>query len=248
MDKIPNFQEFASCALETATTRARQCVAFLYYRSKYMGGNVTLSELKEDFNTTGLGKLDGAFVRTVFKKDPRVRRVSKDKWLIPSDRFILIETELDLSKCSPKTNATVQAKVERDKKQIKDAFIDEIRIQQLNVIQNSNYDLSRLIKMCHEINDNAANNNWISTILLVRAVLDHVPPIFGFVTFIEVANNFSATKSVKISLQHLQNSSRTIADSHLHTPIRKKETLPTKTQVNFSNDLDVLLAEIVRIL
>lgn len=249
MDKIPDFNDFNRCALETATTKARQITAFLYYRSKYSGGTATLAELKEDFKTAKLGNLDGTFVRATFKKDPRVRRVGKDKWLIPADRFILIEAELDLSKCLPETVPLVKAKTVRVKKHIKDfIFIDKVRIQQLGKIQSKDYDLTRLIQMCHEINDNASNNNWISVILLVRAVLDHVPPIFGFTTFIEVTNNFSATKSVKSSLLHLQNSSRAIADSHLHTTIRKKETLPTKTQVNFSNDLDVLFSEIVRIL
>jgi hypothetical protein len=49
-------------------------------------------------------------------------------------------------------------------------------------------------------------------------------------------------------MEHLDKSLRKIADAHLHPQIRKKEILPNKTQVNFSNDLDVLLSEIVRIL
>jgi hypothetical protein len=53
---------------------------------------------------------------------------------------------------------------------------------------------------------------------------------------------------VKGSMQHLQESSRKIANAHLHTLIRTKENLPTATQVNFANDLDVLLGEIVRVL
>jgi hypothetical protein len=48
-------------------------------------------------------------------------------------------------------------------------------------------------------------------------------------------------------MQHLDNSSRSIADAHLHTQIRSKESLPTQTQVNFTNDVDVLLGEIIRI-
>ena len=54
--------------------------------------------------------------------------------------------------------------------------------------------------------------------------------------------------SFKSSMANLDNSSRKIADRHLHTHVRKKETLPTLKQVDFSNDLDVLLSEIVRIL
>ncbi len=48
--------------------------------------------------------------------------------------------------------------------------------------------------------------------------------------------------------QHLQNSLRNIADNHLHQPIRKKESLPNRSQINFSNDLDVVLAEVIRLL
>jgi len=47
-------------------------------------------------------------------------------------------------------------------------------------------------------------------------------------------------------MTHLDKSSRKIADSYLHGQIRKKERLPNKTQVNFSQDIDVLLAEICR--
>lgn len=47
---------------------------------------------------------------------------------------------------------------------------------------------------------------------------------------------------------HLDKSLRKIADSFLHTQIRKKETIPNATQVDFRRDLDVLLGEIVRIL
>lgn len=80
---------------------------------------------------------------------------------------------------------------------------------------------------------------------LVRALIDHVPPIFGARTFAEVVNNVGG-KSIKESLQRLETSSRHIADSVLHQQIRRRESVPNGTQVNFSNDLDVLLAEIIR--
>jgi hypothetical protein len=49
-------------------------------------------------------------------------------------------------------------------------------------------------------------------------------------------------------MQHLENGARKIADSHLHVQIRKKEVIPTFLQVNFSQYLDVLLAEVIAIL
>ena len=83
--------------------------------------------------------------------------------------------------------------------------------------------------------------------MLIRGVLDHVPPVFGKRTFAEVANNVGE-KSFKESMQHLEKGARKIGDLHLHTPIRAKETLPTAQQVAFGPEMDVLLAERIRIL
>jgi hypothetical protein len=84
--------------------------------------------------------------------------------------------------------------------------------------------------------------------MLVRAILDHVPPIFGLAKFSDIANNYHGSKSFKESMKHLENSQRDIADHHLHVQIRSRESLPNKTQINFSADLDVLLSEVVRVL
>ena len=48
-------------------------------------------------------------------------------------------------------------------------------------------------------------------------------------------------------MQHLNRSMRNIADGILHEQIRSKELLPSPQQVDFRQDLDRLLGEIVRI-
>jgi len=83
--------------------------------------------------------------------------------------------------------------------------------------------------------------------VLTRTIIDHIPPLLGMEKFSEVANNYQSTKSFKESMKHLQDSMRKISDSVLHTTIRKKESIPTFIQVNFSADLDVLFGEIVRV-
>ena len=124
-------------------------------------------------------------------------------------------------------------------------FINQERIDDLKEFDLKQFDLLRLIRMTNEINFSYSENNFISVILLTRALIDHIPPIFG-------QNNFSAvygsygSRSFKESMKHLDASMRKIADSYLHTHIRKKESLPTINQVNFSPDVDVLLAEIIR--
>lgn len=126
-------------------------------------------------------------------------------------------------------------------------YVDFTRIEELKAVTSADFDLTKLIKFCDELNVCYANECYLAILIIVRAILDHVPPIFGHNTFTEVANNYGR-KSFKDSMQHLEKSSRKIADAILHSHIRRKETLPNSTQVKFYNDLDVLLAEIVSIL
>ena len=49
-------------------------------------------------------------------------------------------------------------------------------------------------------------------------------------------------------MANLETSSRKIADHYLHAQIRQSEALPNVTQIDFSNAVDFLLAEIVRVL
>lgn len=127
-------------------------------------------------------------------------------------------------------------------------LIDLDRIARLSTIQTLEFDLSKLIQICKEINQCYDQGCFLSVAMLARAMIDHVPPIFGCNNFSEVANNYQGSKSFKQSMQILDASLRKISDAYLHTQIRKKESLPNKTQVNFANDIDVLLAEIERVI
>lgn len=125
-------------------------------------------------------------------------------------------------------------------------FVNLDRIKELIASQTiSDFDLSALIRRCEELNVCYTNKAYYSVGMLVRSIIDHIPPVFGKVNFAEVAGAHGA-KSFKDSMMHLEKSSRKIADSILHTHIRRKESLPNDTQIDFSRDLDVLLAEILR--
>lgn len=126
-------------------------------------------------------------------------------------------------------------------------YVDEVRIADLRRVQASQYDLQKLIALCEELNVCYRSQCYHAVAALTRAVLDHIPPILGSKSFPEVANNYGGSKSFKACMQRLEGA-RKIADGHLHTQVRKSEVLPTRTQVNFSNELDVLLGEIVRVL
>ncbi|MBI1879416.1 MAG: hypothetical protein HYR94_14560, partial [Chloroflexi bacterium] len=136
------------------------------------------------------------------------------------------------------------------KAQVTETYVDPKRITELKAIASSHFDLTRLIEYCDELNKCYAGECYLAVAMLSRAILDHVPPIFQFNSFTEVANNYGGRgdKSLKESFQHLDKAVRQIADFHLHRQIRNKETLPNRTQVDFRNSLDMLLAEIVRVL
>jgi hypothetical protein len=131
-------------------------------------------------------------------------------------------------------------------KNVSEEFVNLERIQEFENISNEIFDFTKLVQFCKEINCNYLNKNYLSVTMLVRSIINHIPPVFGYKTFNEVANNYG-NASFKKSMMNLNNSMKNIADSILHDTIRKSEVLPNNTQVNFSNDLDVLLAEVVRV-
>jgi len=130
----------------------------------------------------------------------------------------------------------------------KPSYVDPSRLAELRAISSKDWDLRRLIRLLEELNGASSNNCHMTVAMLVRAIVDHIPPVLGFNTFDQVANNYASPKSFKSSMQHLNNSLRNIADAHLHLHIRRAEVLPNESQVNFRADLDVLLGEIVRLL
>lgn len=127
-------------------------------------------------------------------------------------------------------------------------YINQNRLSEIRAIESDKFDLTKLVKLCEELNECYNSEHYLATSMLVRAITDHIPPIFDCKDFSEVANNYAGSKSFKKSMQNLEKSLRNIADGHLHNRIRSKEVLPNKTQINFTNDLDVLLSEVVRLL
>ena len=126
-------------------------------------------------------------------------------------------------------------------------YVDLSRLDELRSITSSDWDLRRLICMCEELNKAFSASSFHATAMLVRAITDHVPPIFGAASFAEYASSM-VSKSHKSSMERLSRSLRDIADGALHVQIRKREALPASTQVDFRAELDVLLAEVARAL
>ena len=129
-------------------------------------------------------------------------------------------------------------------------YVDPDRINALQALQDGSWDFTRLVELCREINVSAAHRCHMSTAMLLRTILNHVPPVLGFDTFAEVANSYGGPKagrSFKAGMQRLETSLRNVADMHLHIPIRPSEDVPTAVQVEFAAELDVLLGEVIRV-
>lgn len=139
--------------------------------------------------------------------------------------------------------------VEPEKDIIGDKFVNDDRFSELAALATSPFDTMKLCQMVRELNSAYCEKSFLSCIYLVRAILDHVPPIFTCASFAEVANNYNGGgRSFREAMLHLQLTSRKIADAHLHSQIRSAESIPNKNQVEFRSDIDVLLAEIIRVL
>ncbi len=145
------------------------------------------------------------------------------------------------------SNATSSAKPHKERAS-EIPYVDLNRIGELRILMHVKFDVTKLVKLCEELNLCRNVDCYFAMIMLTRSIIDHVPPVFGCSIFTEVANNYSGSRSFRESMRHLDNSSRKIADQHLHSQIGKTEVLPNLTQINFANDLDVLLAEIVKVL
>lgn len=67
--------------------------------------------------------------------------------------------------------------------------IAESRLVELRSLTSSDLDFRKLVRMCEEINLAYRMECYYATAMLIRGLLDHVPPVFGYKTFSEVANN-----------------------------------------------------------
>lgn len=117
-------------------------------------------------------------------------------------------------------------------------------IASLQEAKPNSFDASRLAEYCREINSAFTQGNLISCLLLMRAVLNHVPPVFGHTDFSQVVAQ--ASRSLKDNFEHLDESLRKIADLYTHQHMRKKEHLPTPGQVEkFGPQFELLLQEVL---
>jgi len=127
-------------------------------------------------------------------------------------------------------------------------FIDPTRLKELKTIQKTKYDLAKVVQICTTLNKAYKNNDPLSVSANSRALIDHIPPVFGFETFAKFANGYAfSSKSLKSGMLKLETSLRGIAGNNLHSPIDSRIVLPNMTQVSFVQEIDWLLSEVIRV-
>ena len=83
------------------------------------------------------------------------------------------------------------------------------------------------MSLIEELNGNHAHENTYASHALLRAILDHVPPILGLKTFNEVPSNYSWTKTDAKYMKKLLEF-KLQADDALHRAISSKPDLLTQ--------------------
>jgi hypothetical protein len=123
-------------------------------------------------------------------------------------------------------------------------IIESGLIERLARLRSPEFSPSLLVTMCNEINSSFRNGNLVATILLMRAVLNYVPPVFGRDTFSQVVAN--SGRSLRDSFDHLENGLRKIADFHTHRLLDSADLSPTRAQVEpFKPQFELLLQQAV---
>gem|GEM_PF-4463465 len=124
-------------------------------------------------------------------------------------------------------------------------YVSKNRIDELLQVKQKDFDLGKLVQLCKEANIAYKNGCILSLSMIQRTIINHVPPILGYTNFTEIVNNYNGGRSFKQLMERLDSSLRKVADLHVHQPIKKKESLPEMTQVDFKSEIDVLLSEII---
>jgi hypothetical protein len=123
-------------------------------------------------------------------------------------------------------------------------FLNTEVLYELKLIKSNTFDTIKLVKFCEELNDSYARGNYLSCSLVIRAVMNHIPPIFNEITFSQVVSK--SGRSIKKVIELLEDQARPIADLHTHQLVRKKEQLPSKHQIEpYKSSFEILIQEII---
>ena len=107
------------------------------------------------------------------------------------------------------------------------SYIDAQVIAAITAQQGTDqFDRSKLLRLIGELNDNYARGNGYAVHALVRAILDHIPPLLGCASFAAAVNNYRWSRTDQGYMRKLLDF-KLQADDVLHRQISNKADLLT---------------------
>lgn len=107
-----------------------------------------------------------------------------------------------------------------------DSYIDERVFDLIKQAHGGRWDCTKLLALLGELDDNYRAGNTYAAHALLRAVLDHVPPLFGQSSFAQLVNNHSWGRTDGRYVKRLANF-RDQADDVMHRQIARTPCLLT---------------------
>lgn len=108
------------------------------------------------------------------------------------------------------------------------------------------FNYKKLIRLLGELSSNYAAGYPYSSSMLVRALLDHIPPLLGCNSFEEVVNNYPWSRTDKEYMNRLLDF-RNDADDALHRQMSKDQDLLEMENLPNSNRINRLLQECLKV-
>jgi hypothetical protein len=102
------------------------------------------------------------------------------------------------------------------------AYVNPEIVADIQKKDGDRFDCSKLLKLLQELEDNYQSSNAYAAHALLRAILDHVPPILDKKTFQEVANGYTWSTTDKSYMKKLLDF-RVQGNDALHRPILSKK-------------------------
>ena len=115
-------------------------------------------------------------------------------------------------------------------------YVDASLIKELEDAETT-WHVGKLVGLIQELNSNFADENQYASHALLRAILDHVPPVFGVDSFDKMVNNLKWSRTDKNYVVKLKDF-RTQGDDVMHRPIRtsadliKMPDMPSRSCIN----------------
>jgi hypothetical protein len=105
------------------------------------------------------------------------------------------------------------------------SYVDAQVIAAIKARQGTDqFDRSKLLRLIGELNDNYARGNGYAVHALLRAILDHIPPLLGCANFAAVVNNYRWSRTDQ-GYMHKLLDFKLQADDVLHRQISTKGDL-----------------------